>query len=96
MTRVLIPESVTDIGSSAFINCSGLTKIEIPGSVRKIEDSAFKNCTRLTEVIFDGQPPKIGREAFTGTRSILYYNPACSGWGCELGGRPTRPMISKR
>ena len=47
---LVIPNSVTSIGSSAFYGCSGLTSVAIPSSVTSIAQDAFKNCTGLTSV----------------------------------------------
>ena len=37
-----IPDGITTIGNSAFLNCIGLTSIVIPSSVTTIEKSAFE------------------------------------------------------
>ena len=41
ITNLVIPNSVTSIGASAFAGCSGLTSITIPNSVTSIGESAF-------------------------------------------------------
>ncbi len=41
---------VTAIGSSAFLNCSGLTSVEIPNNVTSIGDGAFRGCKNLVEM----------------------------------------------
>lgn len=46
----VIPDGVTEIGTSAFANCTGLTDIAIPASVTVIGVSAFQN-TGLTSIV---------------------------------------------
>ncbi len=41
-TSVIIPNSVTSIGSNAFYYCKGLTSVTIPNSVTSIGDEAFE------------------------------------------------------
>ena len=41
-----IPESVTEIGDSAFLNCKH-TSFEIPGTVKNIQYEAFAGNTQL-------------------------------------------------
>ena len=51
LTSITIPNSVTEIGSSAFSGCTGLTSIEIPNSVTSIGDYAFYN---VPNIIYNG------------------------------------------
>ena len=48
--NLVIPNSVTSIGSSAFSGCSGLTSVTIPNSVTSIGDRAFYGCSGLKKV----------------------------------------------
>ena len=41
---LVVPNSVTSIGNSAFSGCSGLTSVTIPESVTSIGESAFSGC----------------------------------------------------
>ena len=77
ITSVLIPDSVTTIGSSAFSNCSGLTSIIIPDSVTEIGYSAFRECSRLTSVVIGDSVTTIGNDAFrfcSGLTSVTIGN----------------------
>lgn len=49
----MIPDSVTNIGSFAFLNCTALTSILIPKSVDSIGASAFDACRNLDVYITD-------------------------------------------
>lgn len=59
-----IPNSVTNIGESAFDGCEGLTSISIPNSVVSIGESAFAGCKGLTSVSIPNSVTSIGRGAF--------------------------------
>ena len=47
----IVPDGVTGIAGSAFVNCTELTSITIPESVTSIERSAFIRCSNLTSII---------------------------------------------
>ena len=47
----IIPNTVTNIASGAFYECSGLTSVFIPNSVTNIEDGAFYKCNNLTSIV---------------------------------------------
>lgn len=53
ITGVTIPDGYTEIGLSAFKDCTGLQSVEIPGSVDMISTNAFSGCTALNTVNFD-------------------------------------------
>ena len=50
----IIPDSVTNIDSGAFVECTSLTSITIPDSVISIGDFAFDECSSLTDVYYIG------------------------------------------
>ena len=65
-----IPNSVTNIGGSAFDGCTGLTDIVIPNSVTSIGDSAFDGCTGLTSIAIPHSVTSIGGWVFSGCKSL--------------------------
>jgi hypothetical protein len=54
LRTIYIPETVTEIGSSAFKNCNRLESIYIPNSVTTIGGQAFENCQHLQMIDFGG------------------------------------------
>ena len=68
--HVVIPDSVTSIGDSAFWDCGSLTSVTIPDSVTSIGDSAFRGCSGLTSVTIPDSVTSIGDWAFYGCSSL--------------------------
>ncbi len=63
--KVIIPDTVTEIGNSAF-EFTNITEITIPDSVTFIDEHAFKNCSNLTTVnMSGGKNTVIGKGAFS-------------------------------
>ena len=56
--------SVTRIGNSAFLYCSGLISITIPNSVTSIGEAAFQGCSGLTSITIPNSVTSIGCWAF--------------------------------
>ena len=68
--NTLIPNSVTSIGSGAFMGCSEMTSIAIPNSVTEIGGSAFEGCSGLTSVSIGDSVNSIGDSAFSGCSGL--------------------------
>ena len=73
--------AVTEIGDSAFENCTLLTSVEIPSSVTTIGIDAFRNCTLLTSVTIPSSVTTIGVWAFRDCTSLTIY--------CEAPSKPS-------
>ena len=65
-----IPNSVTNIGNSAFESCPSFTAITIPDSVTSIGDFAFSFCDSLASVIIPNSVVNIGEGAFRCCESL--------------------------
>lgn len=70
ITEYIIPNTVVEIGESAFLSCSNLKSVIIPSSVLKIGENAFQGCSNLTAVIFSDGLKEIGRGAFYGCKNL--------------------------
>ncbi len=70
LVSVVIPDSVTSIGESAFSGCKGLTSVTIGNGVTSIGSDAFAGCTRLTSVTIGNSVTSIGSDAFAGCTGL--------------------------
>lgn len=73
-TEFVIPDSVRNIGDSAFYDCISLTSISIPDSVTDIGDWAFVECVNLTSINIPNSVKSIGEHAFDGCTSLTSIN----------------------
>ncbi len=68
--NVVLPSSVTSIGSGAFKLCWKLTSVTIPDSVTSIGYQAFAECGNLTSVTIGNGVTSIGDYAFNKCESL--------------------------
>ena len=53
LTSVILPNTISSIGTDAFVGCSNLTEINIPSSVVTIDKNPFVGCLNLAAVTVD-------------------------------------------
>lgn len=72
LSEIVLPESLTEIGASAFAGCKNLKTIRIPRLVETIGSKAFYGCSSLKEIEIsdDSNLNSVGNQAFT-TGSLL-------------------------
>ncbi|MDE7302985.1 MAG: leucine-rich repeat protein [Oscillospiraceae bacterium] len=66
VTSMVIPDSVTLVGESAFQQCGSLSTVKLPANLKEIGDYAFVT-TALEQVEIPEKVEKIGGRAFGGT-----------------------------
>ena len=67
---VTVPNSVTNIGYSAFSGCYGLTNATFGTNVLRIGVSAFVNCKGLTRIAIPSSVTAVEAQAFQGCSSL--------------------------
>lgn len=65
LTLVVIPDSITTIGQTAFSGCRALTSVTIPNSVISIGNNAFYGCAGLTDITIPNSVTTIGESTFS-------------------------------
>ena len=79
ITELVVPDSVTSIGSYAFHGCGNLTSVTIPDSVTAIGSYAFYGCSSLTSVYCKPTTPPTG-----GYDMFSYYDSGKQPIGCKI------------
>ena len=64
LTDIVIPDSVTCIGDSAFDGCSSLSSVVIPDGVTSIGEGAFIGCESLKSIVIPDGVVSIEKDAF--------------------------------
>lgn len=68
--EVRIPEGITEIGRSAFLNNAVVRRVIIPDGVTKIGYNAFGGCSHLREVVIPDSVKEIGARAFLSCKEL--------------------------
>ena len=66
----VIPESVKEIGMTAFNGITGLTSIEIPEGVEKVSHMAFSGCSNLSYISLPSTMKRIESFAFSYCKNL--------------------------
>lgn len=64
LTEYIIPDGVTEIDESVFLNCNNLNRVAMPDSVTSIGESSFAYCGNLREITLSNRLSTIGSGAF--------------------------------
>ena len=74
----MLPDTVTELGSWAFSNCTALEKLYIGTAITKIGSEAFKNCIALKSVFLPNSllafsPSNSDQPVFYGCNNLVIY-----------------------
>ena len=65
LRRVILPESLRQIGEMAFSGCSHLRLLTIPGGVQRVGTLAFAKCSQLERVCIEPGVVQLGPSCFS-------------------------------
>lgn len=64
LTEIILPNTITDIGDSAFANNINLNNITLPENLKAVGQNAFASCRGLVNLIIPSNVQIIGKNAF--------------------------------
>lgn len=71
LKKVILPDSIHQIGVGAFSDCANLETIDLPKHLESIGNDAFKNCEDLTSVTIPASVTSIGHHSFENCSSLV-------------------------
>ena len=77
LREVVLPNTLTEIGQSAFLHCRKLKSIRLPNNIRTIKNSAFYGCEALEELTIPDGVREIKEGTFNSCKKLAkLYLPA--------------------
>ncbi len=74
ITKITLPETVTEIGEGAFFDCFELREVNIPRGVKEIKANTFAACKSLSELDIPEGVKSIGDSAFSNCQALSKIN----------------------
>lgn len=89
VTDIVLPPTINEIKTGAFVGCTDLRRITIPKQVKKIGEDTFKGCDRLEDVYFEGS-----REDWE--KILIVHQKREIEFGKLIPGSPVQAITSER
>ena len=70
LERIVLPDSVTEIGSNLFNGCTALTDVTLSTNLQAIPEHTFYGCVSLQKLVAPYAVTKIGKNAFANCTSL--------------------------
>ena len=80
LEQVVLPNTITNIGSNAFYGCKSLEKVNLPDGICKIKDGTFNGCQSLEEIKIPDSVTHIGKMAFYQCGELKKLQMPCSAY----------------
>lgn len=74
LVSIILPSSISEIGSEAFRGCTALTSITIPSSVKILGSGIFYQCSSLKSIFLPNSLNSIPDHTFSGCKSLVSIN----------------------
>ena len=74
VTKVTVPEGITEIPADAFNGANNLTTVVLPSTLKTIKADAFDGCTSLTSINIPDSVTTIGYDAFRGCAKLSSFH----------------------
>ena len=84
MTKVVITEGVTSVGSNAFYYYQGLSSVTLGPDVKAIESNAFSGCVKIQKITVGNQVTRLGINALS-TGHDVYFAGTRQEWEAMKG-----------
>ena len=90
LNKVEIPNSVTSVGTAAFMACYNLTEVTLGAGLKEIPEDIFFYCQAMEKVTLNKGITKIGKWAFFGCDDIktINFKGSASDWKAIVIGNP--------
>ena len=80
LEQVVLPNTITNIGSNAFYGCKSLEKVNLPDGICKIKNGTFNGCQSLEEIKIPDSVTHIGKMAFYQCGELKKLQMPCSAY----------------